>query len=104
MAVTSLGPTGCGAVLLVDGLLGDPQSAGDVLPGPALGAGVVHLEGLQDLDQAAQSRHRPQAELGVAAAGGRGQGCGLTIRRLVHVVTYLDDRGVGNPPHSCGGI
>jgi hypothetical protein len=38
---------------LVDGLLGDAESAGDVLPGPALGPGVVDLEGLQGFDQAA---------------------------------------------------
>jgi hypothetical protein len=33
-----------GAVLLVDGLLGDAQAAGDLLPGPAVGAGVVDLQ------------------------------------------------------------
>jgi hypothetical protein len=51
-------------VFLVDGLLGDAEAAGDVLPGPALGSGVVDLEGLQHLKQAAQGGHRPQAELG----------------------------------------
>ena len=47
------------AVLLVDGLLGDAQAAGDVLPGPAVGPGVVDLEGLQHLEQAAQGGDRP---------------------------------------------
>jgi hypothetical protein len=41
-----------GAVFLVDGLLGDAEAAGDVLPGPAGGAGVVDLQGLQHLEQA----------------------------------------------------
>jgi hypothetical protein len=41
------------AMFLVDGLLGDSQPAGDVLPGPPLGPGVVDLQGLQGLDQAA---------------------------------------------------
>src|SRR5918992_2471140 len=70
-----------GAVLLVDGLLGDAQPAGDVLPGPALGPGVVDLQGLQGLDQAAQGGHRPQPQLGVAAAGGRqGRHLGAELR------------------------
>jgi hypothetical protein len=61
------------AMFLVDGLLGDSQPAGDVLPGPPLGPGVVDLQGLQGLDQAAEGGHRPQAELGVLAAGGGGE-------------------------------
>jgi hypothetical protein len=59
------------AVLLVDGLLGHSQPAGDVLPGPALGSGVVDLQDLQGLDQAPEGGHRPQPQLRVAAAGRR---------------------------------
>jgi hypothetical protein len=59
-------------VLVVHGLLGDPEAGCDLLPGPALGPGVLHLEGLQDLDQAAQGRDRSQPDSGswllVAAA------------------------------------
>ena len=83
--VTSWARPAAGAVLLVDGLLGDAEAAGDVLPGPALGPGVVDLEGLQGFDQAAQGGHRPQAELGVAAAG-CGQGRRLGVGRLLHAV------------------
>ena len=69
-------------MFLVDGLFGDAQPAGDGLPGPALGPGVVDLEGLQGFDQAAQGGHRLQAELGVAAAGCC-QGRRLGVWRLV---------------------
>src|SRR6266540_6487811 len=57
-------------MLLVDSLLADPQPAGYVLPGPALGAGVVDLQGLQDLqvDNAREGR-RPHA------GRSRGHGC-----------------------------
>ena len=40
-------------VLLVDGLAGDAEHVGDLLPGPALAAGIVNLEGLELLKQPA---------------------------------------------------
>jgi hypothetical protein len=58
-----------GAVLLVDGLLGDAQPAGDLLPGPAAGAGVVDLEGLQDLQQAAPHDGGPVSNLAEDGVG-----------------------------------
>jgi hypothetical protein len=67
------------------GLLGHAQPAGDLLPGPAVGPGVVDLQGFQDLEQAAQGSHRPQSHLGVGAAAGRGQGRCLTFPEI-HVV------------------
>jgi hypothetical protein len=66
---------------LVDGLFADPEPGGDVLPGPALGAGVVDLEDLQRLEQAAEGRDRSEAEVGVLAVGRRQRG-GLGIGGL----------------------
>src|SRR6266511_3883317 len=71
-------------MLLVDSLLADPQPAGYVLPGPALGAGVVDLQGLQDLQQPAKGGDRTQADLGVMAVAGHGQGRHLTISQVLH--------------------
>jgi hypothetical protein len=46
-------PEPSAGVLVVHGLLGDAEAGRDLLPGPALGAGVLDLQGLQHLDQAA---------------------------------------------------
>jgi hypothetical protein len=41
-------------MFLVYGLPGNAEHLGDLLPGPALPAGVVHLEGLKLLKQPAE--------------------------------------------------
>ena len=81
---------------MVDGLLGDAKAAGDLLPGPAVGAGVVDLERLQDLQQAAQGRDRSEADLGVLTVGCRRQGRYLTIPGSMSS-RYLDAVGAVNP-------
>jgi hypothetical protein len=40
-------------MLLVYSLLADPESVGDVVPGPTLRAGIVDLQGLEHLDKTA---------------------------------------------------
>src|SRR5690606_40286495 len=56
------------AVLLVDGLPAHAEADRDLLPGPALVAGVGDLEGLQPLGQLAQRADGPQPDRGVPAA------------------------------------
>jgi hypothetical protein len=51
-------PKASAGVLVMDRLLGHAKPGCDLLPGPALGAGVLDLQRLQDLDQAAQGGHR----------------------------------------------
>src|ERR1035438_6802001 len=65
-------------VLLMHGLLADPELFSDRLPGPALGPGVVDLQGLEHLDQRPQGRDGGQADLGVLASG-----CGSQARHLI---------------------
>ena len=73
-------------VLVVHGLLGDAEVGRDLLPGPASGSGVLHLQGLQDLDQATQGGHRGQPDLGILAAGRRRHLGHLAGGRLTHDV------------------
>ena len=54
-------------MLAVDGLLGDAERVGDLLPGPALGAGVADVQGLELVEQATQRGDGPQADRGVGA-------------------------------------
>src|SRR5882757_10359039 len=56
------------AVLLVDRLATDPEADRDLLPGPALRACVLDLQGLEPLGHLAQRAYRPQPHLRVAAA------------------------------------
>src|SRR3954451_1486748 len=62
-------------VFLVHRLPGDAEPLGDLLPRPALVARVLHLEGLQPLDERAQGTHGRQAHRGIPAAGGRCHFC-----------------------------
>src|SRR5215203_4775558 len=73
-------------VLVVHGLFGDAEAGRDLLPGPALGPSVLHLQGLQDLNQAPQGGHRGQPDLGVLAAGRRRHLGHLAGGRLTHEV------------------
>ena len=56
-----------------------PEQLGDLLPRPALVAGVVHLERLQPLDERPQRPDRLQPDARVPAAGG-----GCHLRRVGH--------------------
>src|SRR6266542_4397940 len=65
-------------VLLVNGLLADPQLGGDLLPRPPESTGIVHLKRLELLEQPAERRHCAQPHPGVLAtmpvdSGGRGR-------------------------------
>src|SRR5690349_2589833 len=61
-------------MLLVDGLLADAERVGDLLPRPALGAGVADLERLERLGQPVEGDDRAQADRRVGAAGAVGLG------------------------------
>src|SRR3954453_75589 len=63
-------------VLLVDALAGHVERVGDLLPGPAVAAGVGGLQMLEPLEQAAQRDNGAQANPGISAAGRRREvGC-----------------------------
>ena len=87
-------------VLLVHRLPGDAEPLGDLLPRPALIAGVLHLEGLQALDEDPQGSDGLQTHRGVPAAGGRcdlccvRHGCQLRLlsRACQPFLTELDRR------------
>ena len=53
----------------MDSLLGDPETAGDVLPGPAKVSCPLDLEEFQPFGKCAQSGDRAQADVGVFACG-----------------------------------
>src|SRR6266536_3804733 len=55
-------------VFLVDRLLADLERLGDLLPGPALPPGVVHLQRFEGLRQPAQREGGPEADSRVGAA------------------------------------
>src|SRR5215472_724420 len=56
-------------VLVVHGLLGNPQPPGDIPPGPALRPGVTDLQLLQHLDEPAQRHHGSESGLGIRTCG-----------------------------------
>jgi hypothetical protein len=58
-------------VLLVDGLPGDAEGLGDLLPRPAASPGVADLEDLQAVGELAEGTDGAQADRGVVG-GGRG--------------------------------
>ena len=51
----------------MDGLFGDAETAGDLLPGPAEFSCPLDLEELQPFGQRAQSGDRAQADVGIVA-------------------------------------
>jgi hypothetical protein len=51
----------------VDGLFGDAETAGDVLPGPAKFSCSLDLEEFQPFSQCAKSGDRAQADVGIVA-------------------------------------
>lgn len=55
-------------MLFVHGLLADKELSGDLLPGPPEIAGVVHLKGLQLLQEPPKCRHGPKPDPRIPAA------------------------------------
>ena len=53
----------------MDGLLGDAQAAGDVLPGPAELSCLLDLEQFQPFGQRTKRGDRTQPDVGVVAGG-----------------------------------
>jgi hypothetical protein len=53
----------------VDGLFGDAETAGDVLPGPAKFSCPLDLEEFQPFGERAKSGDRAQADVGIVACG-----------------------------------
>src|SRR5204863_3271416 len=66
-------------VLAVDGLLAHVELAGDVLPRPSAGPGVLHLDRLEVLEQAPEGGHGPKPHPRIAAARLGGE-----LGRLAH--------------------
>lgn len=52
----------------MNGLLGDTQPHGDVLPGPATASCGRHLLGFDLFGQSAQASDRPKAHVGIGRA------------------------------------
>jgi hypothetical protein len=68
-------------VLLVDRLLGNVELSGDLLPGPPEVPGIVHLKGLELLEEPPKCHDGAKADLWVTAPGRSRQ-----LRGLAHVV------------------
>src|SRR3954454_23969889 len=63
-------------VLLVNALAGHVERVGDLLPGPAVAAGVGDLQMLKPLKQAAQRHDSAEPNPRISTAGRRGEvGC-----------------------------
>jgi hypothetical protein len=75
----------------VHGLFGNTQAAGDVLPGPAEGAGVLDLEQFQAFGQRTKGGHGAQADIGVLASRAFGN---LKCRRRAADPTEMSYVGV----------
>jgi hypothetical protein len=89
-------------VLAVHGLLGDPETLGDLLPGPPQRPGVIDLEDLQPFSELPEGCHGP--EPGIRVGAGRalrdleywfhGRQHMLTVLERQHVLTELWRRGL----------
>jgi len=75
-AAGGMAVVGAARVLLMHCLPGDAEDLGDLLPGPSLLPGVVHLQCLQLLQQPAKRGHGPEPGPRVrAVSSGRQGGC-----------------------------
>src|SRR3982751_6276306 len=78
-------------MLLVDGLFADAEGVGDLLPRPALGAGVADLERLERLGEPVEGDDRAQTDRRVGTAGavglGRHRGAWLLFHSRQHTLT-----------------
>ena len=92
-------------MLAVHGLLGDPETLGDLLPGPPQRPGVINLEDLQPFGELPEGRHG--AEPGLRVGAGRtlgdleywfhGRQHMLTAMERQHMLTDLPSRGTHQP-------
>jgi hypothetical protein len=75
----------------VDGLFGDAETAGDVLPGPAKFSCPLDLEEFQPFGEPAKGGNRTQADVGVLTCGAF---CDLDRIELPAPARCQSDKGV----------